>query len=315
MTGRTWLDGEATVADGIRQAARLLLGGLRRPFVTLAAALGLAALIGGGIALKKRSYAPKLVLRVIEADRDPKSMPQPKRRLREYVRQALLTSDKLIPLIERYHLYPSLARKNMRGALESFREDIDVDVYQNYFIEQRVAGSAPRSARVAVSYRGSDPDVAVAVTRDLGTVIAQRERALRASESERAAGIAGEELRAVRDAIAEKTRALAMLEEQMQSAVAPDPSRQVTFVSQLGSLAALERRELEISRREAQLSLGAAYERHGIGLAFEIADEAMAPSAQDSRDLELLILCAFLACALPLVAMAVGALDLKRARA
>src|SRR5215510_2386951 len=135
MTGRTWLDDEATVADAFRQAARLFVGGLRRPWLTLGVALGLAALIGGGIAMKKRSYAPKLVLRVIEADRDPKSMPQPKRRLREYVRQALLTSDKLIPLIEHYHLYPSLARKNMRGALESFREDIDVEVYKNYFLE------------------------------------------------------------------------------------------------------------------------------------------------------------------------------------
>jgi hypothetical protein len=315
MATRTWLDDELTGGDAFRQGISLLVGGLRRPLVTFGIAVLLAALVGGGIALKKHSYAPKLVLRVLEADRDPTSMPQPKRKLREYVRQALLTSDKLVPLIERYRLYPSLARRNMRAALESFREDIDVDVYQNYFVEQRAPGSEPRSARVAVSYRGSDPDVAVAVTRDLGMLIAQRERALRAVESERAAGNAAEELRAVRDAIANKTRNLAEMEEAMQAAAAPDPNRQVAFVSQLGSLAALEKRELEVSRREAALSLGAAYERHGIGLSFEIADEASLPSEAHRHALELIALGASLAFGLPLVAMGVGAFESKKVRA
>jgi len=315
MATKTWLDDERTAADVFRQGLRLLLAGLRRPLLTTGLAIVLTALVGAGIALKKQSYAPKLVLRVVEADRDPTSMPQPKRKLREYVRQALLTSDKLVPLIRRYGLYPSLARRNMRAALDSFREDIDVDVYQNYFVEQRTPGAAPRSARVAVSYRGSDADVAVAVTRDLGTLIAERERSMRALESERAAGDAAEELRAVRDRIAEKTRALAEMEVQMQSAGAPDPSRQVAFVSQLGSLAALEKRELEVSRREAALSLGAAYERHGIGLSFEIADEASLPGGSHRRELELIALGASLAFGLPLVAMAVGAVESKRAGA
>jgi hypothetical protein len=242
-------------------------------------------------------------------------MPQPKRKLREYVRQALLTSDKLVPLIQRHGLYRSLARRNMRAALDSFREDIDVDVYQNYFVEQRAPGSEPRSARVAVSYRGSDPDVAVAVTQDLGTLIAERERARRAVESERAAGDAATELRAVRDAISDKTRHLAEMEETMQSAAVPDPSRQVAFVSQLGSLAALEKRELEVSRREAALALGAAYERHGIGLSFEIADEASLPVGAHLRDLQWIAMGASLAFGLPLVAMGVGAVESKKVRA
>jgi hypothetical protein len=166
-----------------------------------------------------------------------------------------------------------------------------------------------------VSYRGSDPDVAVEVTRDLGMVIAQRENAMRVLESDRAAQDAAEELRAVRDRIADKTRTLAEMEEKMQSTAAPDPGRQVAFVSQLGSLAALEKRELEVSRREAALSLGAAYERHGIGLSFEIADEASLPGGSHRRELELIAVGATLVFGLPLVAMGVGAVEAKRARA
>src|ERR1041384_1873106 len=152
MTAESWLEQEATLRDGFRQAGRLFVRGLKRPGLTIA----LAVAIGAALIAPRNGYAPRLLLRVVEADRDPTSMPQPKRKLREYVRQALLTSDKLVPLIRRYGLYPSLARRNMRAALESFREDIDVDVYQNYFVEQRTPGAAPRSARVAVSYRGSD---------------------------------------------------------------------------------------------------------------------------------------------------------------
>jgi hypothetical protein len=315
MQTRTWLDDEATLADGARQAMLLFLRGMRRPLVTL----GISLLLSGGLAaaliLPKHAYTPKLLLRVIEADQDPTSMPQPKRKLREYVQQALLTSDRLTPLIQRYGLYPSLARKNMRAALDSFREDIDVDVYQNYFVEQRALGSAPRSARVAVSYRGRDADTAVAVTRDLGSLIVERERAMRSAESDRAEGDAERELTAVRAAISDKTMEIMKMQTSLQDATKPDPTRQVQIVGLLGTLDALERRENEMSQREAALSLGAAMERHGIGLSFEIADDAELPNSTRRRDITLFSVGASLVFGLPLVAMAVGTLGSKRGKA
>jgi hypothetical protein len=315
MQPRSWLDDEATIPDGLRQAGRLFLGGLRRPFLTLGLTLALAALVGALLFVPRHGYAPKLLLRVIEADRDPTSMPQPKRKLREYVRQALLTSDRLVPLIERYGLYPSLARKNMRAALDSFREDIDVDVYQNYFVEQRAVGSEPRSARVAVSYRAKDPEIAVDVTRELGSLIVERERAMRTAESDRAEGAAALELAGLRAAIADKSLAVAQMQAAMQAETTPAPTRQVELVGLMGSLAALEKRETEVSRREAALSLGAALERHGIGLSFEIADDPGLPSSSRHRDLAVLGVGASIVFGLPLLAMAVGSLGAKRGKA
>jgi hypothetical protein len=315
MQARSWLDDEASISDGLRQAGRLFLCGLRRPLVTFGLTVALAALVGAFLLVPRHGYAPKLLLRVIEADRDPTSMPQPKRKLREYVRQALLTSDRLVPLIQRYGLYPSLARKNMRAALDSFREDIDVDVYQNYFVEQRAVGSEPRSARVAVSYRAKDPETAVTVTRALGKLIVERERAMRTAESDRAEGAAALELAGLRAAIADKSLAIARMQAEMQAETAPAPTRQVELVGLMGSLAALERRETEVSRREAALSLGAALERHGIGLSFEIADDAGLPSSTRHRDLAFFGVGASIVFGLPLVAMAVGSLGSKRGRA
>ena len=315
MQARSWLDDEPRISDGLRQAGRLFVGGLRRPLVTFGLTIALAAIVGALLFVPRHGYAPKLLLRVIEADRDPTSMPQPKRKLREYVRQALLTSDRLVPLIERYGLYPSLARKNMRAALDSFREDIEVDVYKNYFVEQRAVGSEPRSARVAVSYRAKDPETAVAVTRELGKLIVERERAMRTAESDRAEGAASLELAGLRAAIADKTLAITKMQAEMQAETTPAPTRQVELVGLMGSLAALERRETEVSRREAQLSLGAALERHGIGLSFEIADDAGLPSSTRHRDLAFFGVGASIVFGLPLVAMAVGSLGSKRGRA
>jgi hypothetical protein len=315
MQTRTWLDEEPTVRDGFRQAAVLFMCGLRRPIVTFGITLALSGMVAAAMLLPKHAYTPKLLLRVVEADQDPTAMPQPKRKLREYVQQALLTSDRLTPLIQRYGPYPSLARKNLRAAIDSFREDIEVDVYQNYFIEQRALGSAPRSARVSVSYRGSNPETAVAVTRDLGTLIVERERAMRSAESDRAEGAIQQELSAVRAAIADKTVAIAEMQTALQNATKPDPTRQVEIVGLLGTLDALERRENDVSQREAALSLGAALERHGIGLSFEIADDAELPNSTRRRDLTFLSIGASLVFGLPLVAMAVGTLGPKRGKA
>ncbi|HEX4339236.1 MAG TPA: hypothetical protein VH062_25185 [Polyangiaceae bacterium] len=312
MTDRTWLDDEATVLDSARQAFTLFLRGVRRPVVTLACALALCGAVAAAMLLPNHGYAPKLTLRVTEADRDPNSMPQPARKLREYVLQALLTSDHLIPLIKQYGLYPGLARKNMRAALDSFREDIDVDVYQNYFVEQRVVGSEPRTARVSVSYKAKDPDTAVAVTRDIGTLIVERERAMRSAESDRAENSATTELYAVRELIANKTRTIATIESSIQSEPSADPVRQVELVGVMGSLAALERREAEVQKREAALSLNAAMEKRGIGLAFEVADEAEAPSNAHRREIAYLSIAAAFLFGAPLVAMAVGSLKLTR---
>jgi hypothetical protein len=312
MQARTWLDSETTVTEAARQALTLFVAGFSRPLLTLAAGLAFVGAVAAATLVPRQGYAPKLLLRVEEADRDPTVMPQPKRKLREYVMQALLTSDQLIPLIQRYGLYPSLARKNMRAALESFREDIDVDVYQNYFVEQRTVGSEPRTARLAVRYRSKDPETAVAVTRAIGKLIVERERTLRSAESERAEAAASSELDAVRQAIADKTRTIATMQAKMQAEAAPDPVRQVELVGLMGSLSALERREAETQQREAKLSIGAFLEKRGIGLSFEIADDAELPSDAHQRDVAYLCIGASFLFGLPLVAMAVGSLGFKR---
>jgi hypothetical protein len=307
MTKQSWLDDEAGVAASVRQGVELLRRGLRRPWLTLLVALLLATALGAALVLAKGAYAPRYVLRVIEADRDPTSMPRLKRQLADYVREAIFTSEPLYQVIRRHGLYPSLMGKNSRAALDSFREDISVDVYQNYFVEDRAPGEMPRTARVAITYRAEDRAVALAVTRDLGALIVRHELGARRKQAIEAAKDAELARDTLQRALQRRNGEVLAKQSQMEQAGAPDPRLQVELVGLLGSVGALEREAEAAERRAASLHLGAALERRGMGLYFEVVDDATLPGDGARLQKELLAAGLSFVLGLPFVAMAIGA--------
>jgi hypothetical protein len=307
MTTRSWIDEEPPASTAVRQTVALVRAGLARPVALLVTAVTFATLVVGVSVLRERAYAPAYVLRVVESSGDPGASPSPRRQLRDYVRLAVFTSAPLLDLIRRHHLYPSLAAKNPRAALASFREDIDVDVYQNYFVEQRTASSGPRSARVRVRYHHPDPTVATAVTRDLGNLIVAREKVERRDQAARAEERAKHEVELARRALTRRLAEVAAKRQKLNSSPVVDPQDQVELVGLLGSLPELERQQDEAEAREAALSLGAALERRGIGLSFTVIDDATLSSGVQARNARIILTLASLAFGLPLVTMAVGA--------
>jgi hypothetical protein len=253
-----------------------------------------------------------LVLRLVEGSGDPSTMPHLKRRLGEYVREGVLTSEPLLRVIRRHDLYPNLARKNPRGALESFRQDIHVEVYQNYFVEAREPGGAPRSARVAVSYRTFDRKKALAVTRDLGAIIVEHETRLRREQAARAASDADRARDTLQVALQRRAEEVALKEREVALAEKPEPARQIELVGLLGSLAVLEHDLDTATSRAASYELGAARERAGVGLRFDVADEARLPSERAARNFIWIAAIASFVFGLPLSATAVGAFSHRR---
>lgn len=307
-----WFDDEPRALDHLRQAVSLLARGGRRPWLTLLISLSFAAGIGALVAFGKRHHAPVLVLRLVEGSGDSSAMPNPQRRLREYVRDAVFTSAPMLELIRQHRLYPSLAQRNPRAALESFREDIDIDVYQNYFVEPRAPGETPRSARVAVSYHSPDRSTALAVTRDLGALIRRHETQVRNAQAERARGEAERARDTLQDALQRRARDVATKRNEITAMASPDPARQVELVNLLGSMEALERDVDGATRRAASVQLGASLEQGGVGLHFELVDDASLPSgAARVRWAWFATLLSFLG-GLPLIAMAVGAFFPRR---
>ncbi|HEY4159332.1 MAG TPA: hypothetical protein VGM29_14590 [Polyangiaceae bacterium] len=314
MRQQTWLDDELTLAGALRQGAELLFAGFRRSVLTLPLIAVFGAALGAAVVWGKHEYAPRFVLRVIEADRDPGSMPRLSGQLNDYVRQAIFTSAPLFDVIERNGLYPNLMRHNPRAALDSLREDISLEVYRNYFVEQRAPGELPRSARLALSYHSRDRVQALAVTRELGNLIISHElevRRAQALEAARAAEIARDSAQL---AVQQRSEEALSMQRRIREAKAPDPELQVELVGLLGSLDSLERRAETTERRAASLDLGAAFEKRGIGLSFEVVDDAsLASGHEQQREREWLGAAGF-ALGIPLVAMAVGAFAPKRGR-
>jgi hypothetical protein len=311
-----WFDDEPRASTAIGQAGRLLLAGLERKLGLLIVGLLYATGLAGAVVWTKYSYAPEYVLRVVEADTDQRGMPRPRRQLAEYVRTVVFTSDPLLDVMSRHGLQASLARKNPRAALESFREDIDIEVRQNYFIEERPIGAAPRSVRLIVRYRNADPEVAMSVTRELGELVVKSEQATRKSEALHAADLAKEQVDEARQALALRRSAVATMRAELDhdgSEAAPE--RRIAFIGLLGSLPALELKQDERERREASFALGAAIERRGIGMTFEVVNDALLPTDAGVRSKRVLLACMAFVFGLPLQAIAVGAFAPRRTRA
>jgi hypothetical protein len=308
VTPRSWLDDETSAALAIRQAGALFSAGLRRTAVLLAVSTLYAAALASAVLWLKHAYAPEYVLRIVEAERETTGMPRPRRQLAEYVRTAVFTSRPLMDVMNRHGLYALLAHENVRAALEAFRGDIDVEVRQNYFVEERAPGAAPRTARLVISYRSNDLVVAQTVTRELGQLVAMHEQAARKDQATRAANRAREQLDEARAALAVRRSEVTLLAAEVDGG-AVSPERLVAFIGKLGSLSALEAHQDESERREASLSLGAALEEQGISMRFEVVNDASLATETDAKQARPLIAGLALALGLPLIAISVGAFN------
>jgi hypothetical protein len=312
MSRQPWLASELGVLGALRQSIELCRRGFARVGLSVLLASIVTGLVVGALLLRARTYAPRFALRVVEAQQQTDEVTPLKRQLREYVRQAVFTSAPLLELMGRHGLYPRLTQKNVRAALESFREDIEIDVYQNYFVEERAAGSSPRSARLTVSFRDQDPQRALAVTRDLGKLIVEQQRAVRREQALARASSAERARDTLVDALRQRSAEVVSKEVALERSVGPNPRLQVELVGLLGSLPALERQVDSADRRAASLGLEATLERHGMGMSFEVVDEGSLP-ARGGRVGALLVtgLSTFFV-SLPLIATAVGAFATSR---
>jgi hypothetical protein len=239
-------------------------------------------------------------------------VPRPYEQLVEYVRAAVFTSKPLLDVMSRHGLYPDLSRKNPRAALEAFREDIDLEVRQNYFVEERPAGAAPRSVLLFLSYRNTDPALAVSVTRALGELVIGHEQAIREMEATRAADVAQARVDEARTALAVRRAAVASMRSDLDRGGAEGFDRRIVLIGLLGSIPALERQQDERERRAASLALGAALERRGIGTLFEVVNDAVLPADAGLKSTRSLAGAATLALGMPLLAMAIGAFAPRR---
>jgi hypothetical protein len=268
-----WEESERGFEFAIDEARRLLRRA--RPRLRWLVVIGLVAAIGYPVRriTAKRVYDAQVVLRIVEADKELTKEVRPPQELFAFIWGVFLSGPNLKKVIERHKIYPDKWAKDPQVAVEAMRNDLDVVLWRNYFVESYSDDDEARSARVSISWHFKDPEVALAVVRDLGDVIiesqteARREVfALAQQDVEDAAGNELERLTALRREISLR---------ELEQARAPK-ARQAALLVQLSELRfearMLQKRVEALGNTRTRLELTAAWERQRSGIRFEVIE-------------------------------------------
>ncbi|MFW5740096.1 MAG: hypothetical protein ACOC1F_06990, partial [Myxococcota bacterium] len=271
----------------------------------------MTALIVAYRARKPPAHEASIVVRVIEGDIDPNSAPPTSTQLQDYLWQVVLNRPTLIDVIEENDLYPSKLRIDPGFAVETMREDLDIDVMRNYFAAQRYGEDPPRTARIRIRYAGRTPDHALSAVRHIARLIGERE----ARNREIAAQYASDSARRAAEGLQDRYVRLQREQVRLRQELERNPSAMDIVVELQGIRRRLSdmEREMRDARTEAStLDLRIGIESRAMGLQFEIVDSGTADRPLMSQQTKLILLGAFsFLFLLPVVGVAVGAYDLR----
>jgi hypothetical protein len=310
-----WIRREPGMRDVRKELYRLGKRAVRRPIATLSIAIVLTTAVVAVRARKQPRYEATLVLAITEGGEDitKKDAPRPPAQLKAYMSDVALSSARLTKVIEEQHLYPSLFRRDPKKAVESMREDLDVQVYNNYFLLERAPDDPPRSARIALSYAAGSQHVAQTVVHALGQLVVEEEATSRQEATARAARAAADGVEAARNELYDRRASMSRMELSLVHASPDDATTlRVQLAEEDNSMRAAQTRLDEATREENELELRARLEARDLGLRFQVAEEELEVTGLPlgKKKLALLILAVF-TFALPLAAMFVGAFDAR----
>jgi hypothetical protein len=211
----TWANDEEHESGLGRELRRLGRRARRRPWLCSVLALGLAAALFGVQLRRHPHYTVTVRLLLSESGGGATAggegaAPRPRGEVRSLVNDVVFTSSRLEQLITRHRLRQELGEEQMQAALDQMRKRIDLEISDDYFLDYRYEGDAPRSARILISYTARNPDLALAVARDLGEQVVLTQAAGLLVRMEQALGHARREREVQRRAFAEAVTARAV---------------------------------------------------------------------------------------------------------
>lgn len=283
---------------------RLFRRARKRWWAAVLVSLGLAGLLVTYLSLQQPSFRARIVLLLTESTAATEEPAMPLQELRDYITDVVFAKPRLLELIEKHRLYPVLFVRDPLLAVATMRQDLQVDVARNYFLDYRGRHGAPRSARIFISYQAEDPDLAHEVALDLGRLLGEFEAG---SRHETATALAKSAQLAVDDArnrLALREDALAELRAGART-MTSDPVAIARLEGQV-TADALDLRDLE--RRAWETALWRDIEERRLGFKLEVV-AAEAPVRSGGRGFLLVIGVLALVVLMPLCAMAVSAFD------
>jgi hypothetical protein len=292
---------------------RLTRRAWRRPWLTLLATLLITGGVVGMRARKPRVFESRIALRVTESDLDADTSPRTVGSLRTYVADVCFSNQRLLSVIRAHKLYPSqMKRGDEAMALDEMRDDIDVEVWRNFFALPRSSDDPGRSARMAISYTGRDRQVVYDVVRDLARLITEEEETSRIAQAEGALNDADDRVRDARALAQEKHHDLVV--KQVALANARNQEQSTRLEIEQASLYRLARaaddQVLQAEKMRQAVWLRLQLEKKRLGLQFELIDGGRVAPAGPSKKVVLTVVAILVFLfTLPLALLGVGAID------
>jgi hypothetical protein len=304
-----WTDAEPSFSDVVREVSRLKRRAMAQRWLTLLITITVTALLVVREVRKPKTYPATIVLAVTEKVIDENVIPETNSSFRDYLANAIFTDARLTELMAKFKIRSqAFLEAQPQLALESFREDLEIEVYRNTFLEYEAGGHEDREARIRLVYYFRDPKIALDVVRALGQMVILHEIESRQAQVEIARihnEVAVEQAQAE---VATLERTIAEKQYLMDRSPTPAVLRYELFNLNKSLKSAIS--QLDTTRKEGQgLELVGSLEEQSGGLQFDVADWGRADDPMPVGRLAIILSFVLFFALLPLVGIGVGALD------
>ena len=194
--GVDWVDLEPGFRETVSEITRLFRRAGRRKLLVALITLAVTGLLVVRSARKVTNYGARVQLLVTEnaVEAGSRELERGSRiytndKLRDFIANAAFTDGKVLEVFKKNKYRERDIEENPRIVLASFREDVDIEVLHNHFLEEPTG--SPRTANIAVGIMMPDPDKALDIARSLGDLVVERDGAYRKEAYEAARSIAG----------------------------------------------------------------------------------------------------------------------------
>ena len=312
-----WYAAEEDVHSWRRELLRLKRRARARLPLTLVCSVVVTAAAVWFISGRNPPAESRVLIRVTESQLLRQDSPLTTGDLSAYLYDAAFTNQNLMTIIEKHDLYPLARARGDSVAVETMKWYTDIDVYRNYFLIARAYNDPVRSVRVAIKFQHDDPEISIAVTRDLAQLVIDTESNRRSGESGKLAELAGAALDRASETferrrfdLADRQRALAEAKKRGDEDRVASLQVEIQRLGKEINVNTQSVRHARESKRRADLQY--AMDQGGVGLIFQIVDERPPPPPPDPRAMAIRTAMLALACfllVLPLCAVGIGAFD------
>lgn len=181
-----WMQSEERLGSVLlRQLWRLMGRARRRRWTTVAVAVAVFAALFVVQLRRPGLHTAEVGLLISEGAFASDGRPRPRGELLSFINRAVFATPRLQAIVRKHDLVKALRVPSEELAVAGMRRLVRVQIWQDYFSLHRQHRDPPRTVRVTLGFSAADANLALAVARDLGGLVAetQLEREIQAADA------------------------------------------------------------------------------------------------------------------------------------